>query len=211
MFDQPLPSLIQPPYGFRKRGVEVSRSRGVLTTRQALLRSQMKIRLDLLAMSLFESQTLLAHSENFSGVSIMLPRVSPCSPLGRLLKTRRIEGLGARGKSPDFMIALVIGFMTEESQASLLRFLPRRAARPTHYGDLGVETNPSQVRHFADGVPVFFGRFPIIIQEPQSLLADLWKTTGHSDSILACDTLSQIWGINSTTACCNFLISLRSS
>ena len=60
----------------------------------------------------------------------------------------------------------MIGFMTEESQARLLRCFPRRAARPPQYRDLRVKTTPSQVRHFADGVRVIYGRFPIIMQEP---------------------------------------------
>ena len=97
----------------------------------------------------------------------MLPRLPHCSPLGRLLKNAWISG--TRGKSPDFTVALVIGFMTEEGQASRLCLLPCHAARPPQLGDLRVETTPRQIRHFADGVRVFYGRFPVFTQEPQSL------------------------------------------
>jgi hypothetical protein len=48
----------------------------------------------------------------------MLPRLPHRSPLGRLLKNAWISG--TRGKSPDFTVALVTVFMTEEGQASRL-------------------------------------------------------------------------------------------
>ena len=67
MFDQPLPSFVQLPYSFRKCSVKFPRSRVVLDARLVLLRRQMKIRLDAVAMRFFQRCTLLAHSGNFSG------------------------------------------------------------------------------------------------------------------------------------------------
>jgi hypothetical protein len=93
MFDQPLPSFVQLPYSVRKCGVEFPRSRVILKARLALLRGQVKIRLDVLTMSLLQSCTLLAHSGQLFGVNIMLPRMSRRSPLGRLLKIQRNRGL----------------------------------------------------------------------------------------------------------------------
>ena len=67
MFHKPLPSFIQPSHSFRECGVEFSRSRVMLAERLALLGSQMKIVLDVLALSFLQDCTLLAHSGNLSG------------------------------------------------------------------------------------------------------------------------------------------------
>jgi hypothetical protein len=67
VFDQPLPSLVQLPDSFRKCSVEFPRSRVVLVARLALPRSQVKIRLDVVAMRLFQICTFLAHSGQLFG------------------------------------------------------------------------------------------------------------------------------------------------
>jgi hypothetical protein len=49
------------------------------------------------------------------------------------LSATLLRGARARGEAPHITIALVIGFVTRESQASLLGFLPRRPARPPQH------------------------------------------------------------------------------
>jgi hypothetical protein len=118
----------------------------------------------------------------------MLPRLSSRSPLGRLLKSGTIMGSQA--------LAEIVGLLdrigdrphdrTEQPAPSPLFPTPRgrRDARRLPQN----EDHSHQVRHFADGVRVTYGRFPIIIQEPHAMLADLWKTTGHSAYILSRET-----------------------